>query len=317
MKINQFIKPEYLEQNNSNPKYIFHGSCNLIMTDIEPKKGHDEVGNSINEQKAIYGISLFKGAIPYAIGKGKVSCSIGYMENDLKMKIYNGIIPEDSYGYIYVFARKSFEQCNDSCQYVLFDKAEPIDIVQVQYRDFKDCFIDKTKYSLIDTPHELFSYMYFNIEYKWMDQLGTFHEELDPKMYTEFSLMSPREVIENKCGICVDQVELERDWFEKHNIYHEVLNIQIFRENTSPGHVFLIYNADNKWHWFENAWEEFVGIHTYLNRYAAIEDIKNKFIIQNQIKEYELPQLKIKEHIKYPFHSSYEDMDNYTPAKIK
>lgn len=66
MKINITIKPEYLLQINENSKYIFHGSPQLILTDIEPKQGRDDVGYKINEQKAIYGSSIFKGAIPYA-----------------------------------------------------------------------------------------------------------------------------------------------------------------------------------------------------------------------------------------------------------
>lgn len=73
---------------------------------------------------------------------------------------------------------------------------------------------DKTKYELIDTPYELFIYMHFNIAYNWIDQVGVLHDEIDPMMYTEYSLVTPQEVIENQGGICIDQVELERDWFE-------------------------------------------------------------------------------------------------------
>ncbi len=72
-----------------------------------------------------------------------------------------------------------------------------------------------------------------------MDQAGELHDELGPMMYTEYSLMTPQEVLENQCGICVDQVELERDWFEKHNYQYEVLNIQIFRENDAPWPCFF------------------------------------------------------------------------------
>lgn len=317
MEISEIIRQEYLQQTNEKPKYIFHGSSQLIPTDIEPKQGHDEFGDIMNEQNAIYGISIFKGAIPYAIGKGKVSCSIGYREDNLTMKIYSGKIPEDSYGYIYVFDSKNFEQCNDTCQYVSFHKVNPIDIIRVHYRDFKDCFVDKTKYELIDTPYELSTYMHFNIEYKWMDQAGRFHERIDPNMYTEYSLVTPQEVVDKHCGICVDQVELERDWFEKHNYQYEVLNIQIFRENDAPGHAFLIYYENQGWHWFENAWSENKGIHSYPTREQLIEDIRGKFIVQNSILEQELQNLKIETFPKYPSHFSYEQMDNYEIPKKK
>lgn len=95
--------------------------------------------------------------------KGKVICSIGNTEDNLVMKIYNGTIINDSYGYIYVFDSEKFKQCNNTCQYISFTKAKPIDVIKVYYRDFKNCFVDKTKYELIDTPYEIFIYMHFNI----------------------------------------------------------------------------------------------------------------------------------------------------------
>lgn len=139
---------------------------------------------------------------------------------------------------------------------------------------------DKTKYELIDTPYELFIYMHFNIAYKWMDQTGRFHEQLNPKMYQEYSLMTPQEVVNNHCGICVDQVELERDWFE-------------------------------------NAWGDNKGIHSYATREELIEAVKHKFIVQNNIYEQELDNLTIATFPKYPSHFSYEQMDDYDNNKIK
>lgn len=59
MEISEIIRQEYLQQTNEKPKYIFHGSSQLIPTDIEPKQGHDEFGDIMNEQNAIYGISIF------------------------------------------------------------------------------------------------------------------------------------------------------------------------------------------------------------------------------------------------------------------
>ena len=164
-------------------------------------------------------------------------------------------------------------------------------------------------YESIQTPQELSEFMSL-LEYKWMDQNYTFHKELTPNMYTEFSLMTPQEVIENQCGICVDQVELERDWFQKHNYQYEVLNIQIFRQDSAPGHVFLIYLENNNWYWFENAWGEYQGIHSYPTKEKLIEDIKNKFILQNNILTEELENLKIMMFPKYPAHYSYQQMDD-------
>lgn len=166
------------------------------------------------------------------------------------------------------------------------------------------------KKSIIKTPTELLEYM-SDFEYEWMDKDGNFHDELIPEMYEKYSLMSPEEVFENKKGICVDQTEFEREWFSKNNYKHKVMVIQIKREESKPGHAFLVYEDKGKYYWFENAWYDERGIHEYDSYELLIEDIKSKFIIQNDITEQEIGYIEIFEQIKYPYHLSYEEMDKY------
>lgn len=160
------------------------------------------------------------------------------------------------------------------------------------------------------TPQELLDFM-SDIEYAWMDKEGEFHEELTPDMYENYSLMTPEEVLKYKKGICVDQSEFERDWFLKHNYEHKVMVIQIERDDSTPGHQFLIYRDNNKYYWFEHAWESQRGIHEYSSYEKLVEDIKNKFIIQENITNEEIGKIEIFEQIKYPYHISYEEMDKY------
>ena len=163
---------------------------------------------------------------------------------------------------------------------------------------------------MIKTPEYLLDFMN-EFDYKWMDKDGNFHDEITPNMYEVYSLMSPEEVLSNKCGICVDQTEFERDWFNRHNYSHKVMTIQIIREDSAPGHAFLVYEENNKYYWFENAWHDERGIHEYNNYEELIDDIKNKFILQNDIKEEEMDNLKVFENLKYPYHLSYKEMDEY------
>lgn len=163
---------------------------------------------------------------------------------------------------------------------------------------------------MINTPEELLKFM-SEFDYKWMDKEGTFHDEITSNMYEDYSLMTPKEVKKNKCGICVDQTEFERDWFFKHNYLYNVMTIQIIREDSVPGHTFLIYEDNKKHYWFENAWYDERGIHEYNSYDELIEDIKNKFILQNNIKEDEMENLKIFESLQYPYHLSYRQMDEY------
>ncbi|MBQ9318466.1 MAG: hypothetical protein IJR82_02410 [Bacilli bacterium] len=167
---------------------------------------------------------------------------------------------------------------------------------------------------MIKTPKDLLKIM-SEFDYKWMDKNGNFHDDITPNMYEEYSLMNPEEVLKYKCGICVDQTEFERDWFSKHNFKHKVMTIQIIREDTAPGHTFLIYKDNNKYYWFENAWYDERGIHEYNSYEELIEDIKHKFIAQNNIQDNEMHNLEIFESKKYPYHLSYEEMDEYKNNK--
>lgn len=163
---------------------------------------------------------------------------------------------------------------------------------------------------MINTPQELLEFM-SDFKYEWMDKDGVFHEALTPDMYENYSLMTPEEVLINKKGICVDQTEFERDWFSKNNYEHKVMVIQIEREDSTPGHQFLMYKENNKYYWFENAWYDERGIHEYSTYEDLIEDIKHKFIVQNNIAEQEINKIEIFEQIRYPYNISYEEMDKY------
>ena len=140
MNIIEIIKNEYFEQDWENPKYIFHGSRELLLA-LDPQKAKDSNGNANNEQTAIYASSVFEGAIPYAIkGKGRYDCEIGYRPGDFIMKIYQGIIPEDDFGYIYVCDSSTFHRVEDTCQYVSYERVIPLEIIKIYYKDFKNCF---------------------------------------------------------------------------------------------------------------------------------------------------------------------------------
>ena len=163
---------------------------------------------------------------------------------------------------------------------------------------------------MIKTPQELLEFM-SGIEYSWMDKQGNFHTDMIPEMYETYSLMSPEEVKKYKRGICVDQSEFEREWFSKNNYEHKVMVIQIERQDSKPGHQFLIYKENNKYYWFENAWYNERGIHEYNSYEELINDIKKRFIFQNDITKEELDKLEIFEQPKIPYHMSYEEMDRY------
>lgn len=128
----------------------------------------------------------------------------------------------------------------------------------------------------INTPEELLSFMKENIDYGYLGKNGKIYykedKEFDSKWYNEYILETPNQVLNNLCGNCFDQVEFEREWFEKHK--YEVKTIfemvKLEYKNDYPTHSYLVYkDENNKWNWFENA--DFInrGIHTF-NTYEEL-----------------------------------------------
>ena len=116
------------------------------------------------------------------------------------------------------------------------------------------------------------------INYGYLNKNNIIHKNVDNEFSDNYILQSPEEVIKNKIGVCWDQVELERNLFEKENIEFNTYFIVHYDGDKCPTHTFLIYKENNKYYWFEHAWKKFKGIHEYNSELEAIKDIKEKFI---------------------------------------
>ena len=70
-----------------------------------------------------------------------------------------------------------------------------------------------------------------DIKYGYLDINGNIHYVIDKDFGSLYKLQSPGETLNNKVGVCWDQVELERYLFDKKNI----------KFNT----YFIVYYSDN------------------------------------------------------------------------
>lgn len=120
------------------------------------------------------------------------------------------------------------------------------------------------------------------IEYGYKDSFG--NNILDDdfnKWEREFNkfyyLQSPCELLETKCGVCYDQVELERKLFNDHNILCNTYFVYLINKDKLPSHTFLIYQENNKYYWFENSWIKYKGIHEYNDELSLLLDVIYKF----------------------------------------
>ena len=125
-----------------------------------------------------------------------------------------------------------------------------------------------------------------NIDYGWKDKNGEIHYDVDETFADSFIFQSPAEVLNNKVGICWEQVELERELFQRLKISFNTYFIVSYDNDKCPTHTFLIFNTNNKHYWFEHSWEKFRGIHEYNKENDALKDIKEKFINHELNNEY-------------------------------
>lgn len=134
----------------------------------------------------------------------------------------------------------------------------------------------------IKTPEELLSFMDKNIKYgyvgsdskkiyTWKDE--RFNEDFD----REYFLQSPEELLISKRGVCWDQVELERYWFNQKKLEAKTYFLNFAKEDSNlPTHTLLVYKNDNKFYWFENSFANNRGIHEYESIDSLLSDAKQK-----------------------------------------
>ena len=120
------------------------------------------------------------------------------------------------------------------------------------------------------------------IEYGFKDKNGnniidTNPQKWDDEFYIFYYLQTPDELFDTRCGVCWDQVELERKLFTEENINFKTFFIYISDGNMLPSHTFLIYEIENKYYWFEHSWHKYRGIHEYTTENNLLLDVIDKF----------------------------------------
>jgi len=133
------------------------------------------------------------------------------------------------------------------------------------------------KFNELKTIEELSDFMK-GIDYGWMDNKHQIHIGANEMFANFYILQSPDQILENKLGVCWDQVELERLFFENNALKYETYFMAYYNNSDCPTHTFLIFELDNKWYWFENSFEKYRGIHQYIEKKDLFDDVKQKFI---------------------------------------
>ena len=139
-------------------------------------------------------------------------------------------------------------------------------------------------YEKVKTPDDLLTFMSQNIHYGFINRDGRKYFDADNgwnrDWYNTCIIQNGSELLKTKCGTCWDQVELERKWFAENNYDFKTIFIwfNIKEPSNYPTHTFLAFYKNNKWHWFENSFYDYRGIHEYDSLDTLIDDVVNKHL---------------------------------------
>lgn len=146
-----------------------------------------------------------------------------------------------------------------------------------------------------------------NIEYGWIDKSNNKHYIVDEKYANNYKLQSPEEITKTKIGVCWDQVELERSFFENIKIPYQTYFLVHYDNDKCPTHTFLTFKLNNKFYWFEHSWRPYKGIHEYQSLIELLKDVKEKFIINELENNYNEENLILREYPKPNYNISTEE----------
>lgn len=140
------------------------------------------------------------------------------------------------------------------------------------------CIMEEAINDILDqggvTPQEVFEWIRSNISY-------------DKASPSEWKLKSPQETYDLKKGNCHDQSLLTFTLFKSMGYKRGQIFFIEYKEGETVGgntHTFTWYIEDDKYYWFETAWENKAGIHGPYDSIAELkEDVRKEWNNDNDI----------------------------------
>ena len=102
--------------------------------------------------------------------------------------------------------------------------------------------------------------------------------------YIEFErLMSPNQVFKTESGSCHDMVMFEYDELQKQGLDPKA-RFMIAVDDSGQGsetHSFVFYSEGRYTYWFEQAWNDYAGIHEFDSEKELLDFVVTAFIQRN------------------------------------
>lgn len=143
------ILEKYLKQDLENPSYFFLGSPKLLEK-VCKNTSHDSDNQKVNIDNAVFLTSSFTIASAYAF-KDQIKENSKNLEWDFNilnsqqvpvMLMKNVKVRDDMYGYVYIFENTEdfYNEPQGSLQYKSYQDLIPVDVVKIQYVNFKQYY---------------------------------------------------------------------------------------------------------------------------------------------------------------------------------
>ena len=146
-----------------------------------------------------------------------------------------------------------------------------------------------------------------SIDYGWADIDKNIYREIDKGFKKKYILSSPEEVLKNEVGTCFDLVELERTYFKNLGLKFNTYFMVYYESKKIFTHTFVVYEENEKFYWFEHAWEKYRGIHEYMSLFDLLTDVRDNFKKFNNLKFMDLDYLCVYKYKKPKFHIGLKD----------
>ncbi len=146
-----------------------------------------------------------------------------------------------------------------------------------------------------------------SVENGWMDLEHNVYRDTEKGFKKKYVLSSPEEVLTNHVGTCFDLVEVERAYFKNLNKKFDAYFMIYYESKKVYTHTFIVYEENEKFYWFEHAWDKDRGIHEYMSLYDLLTSVRDCFRRYNNIKFMDNDYLCVYKYKKPKFHIGLKD----------
>ena len=116
-----------------------------------------------------------------------------------------------------------------------------------------------------------------NINYGWHDKDGKIHEKLI-NYREEFIQQDIDTVLKDNYAVCWEMCELQRKFFNEHNIENKTIFAYLDKSRNGACHTFSVFYKNNKVYWFEASWKNKKGIHEFNSLEEILDYYRDNFL---------------------------------------